>query len=116
MRVMPAGMHHAGVLRGKGQPGLLLHGQGVGIAAQAHGGSRQAAVYHAHGDVGRRRLKRNAQARELPAQKTVRFHLVMRCFGLAVQLAVAGDGLLAVRLRLPIHLGRVRHGQSLPFC
>ena len=37
MRIVPAGVHRAGNLRGKGKPGFLLHRQRVVIAAQQHG-------------------------------------------------------------------------------
>ena len=53
MGVMAAGMHHAGNLGSIGERGFLLHGQGVGIAAQAHRGPFLSAFQNGDGDIGR---------------------------------------------------------------
>ena len=43
--VVAAGVHHARVLAGEGQPGLLLHGQGIDVGPEGHGPAL-AAVQH----------------------------------------------------------------------
>ena len=45
MRVVAAGVHHAGVLAGEAEPGLLLHGQGVYIRAYGHAFAGLRALY-----------------------------------------------------------------------
>ena len=48
MGVVAAGVHAPGVFGGKGEPGLLLDGEGVDIGPETDGLSRLAAIEDAH--------------------------------------------------------------------
>jgi len=94
MNVMAAGVHHALLLRGKREPGLLLNGQRVHVGPQGHRGALSAGRDHAHHTVhtGQHGVG-NVQPFQFPADQSGGLLLPVGQFGMAVDLTAKGDGI-----------------------